>query len=374
VQVEKPPFIMSVSSTKKVVHLNYFTAQVDQVMWSHLEVIGDIANTMWQLSEVITEAPPSWDLRYFKYVKEQMLADFEVDTGLDCFPIAMPRLVKSVRAAVPDHDSIVCLDNGLYKVWFAREYPCYAPNSLLLDNALATMGAGVPSAMAAKLVKPEAHVFAIVGDGGFLMNGAQELLTAIQHDLHITILVINDNAYGMIRWKQAGMSLQDFGLELRNPNFQMLAEAYGAVPHKVTSVDDLDEVLKKCASVKAVHVVEIPVDYSASERSLQMSQLKEHLAKTLKSPAQVMENDPKQNAAQPKHSLDAQLSGEGGGSKGGDLDQVRAQINGDDGTKPPAATTEGEGTGATLSDIEKDTKDPDSTPYFMPQAAERVKQ
>jgi acetolactate synthase-1/2/3 large subunit len=289
--VEKPPFFMSANSRKIVVHINYSSAQVDQVYFPQLEVVGDISNTIWQLSEAIPEAQPSWDLRYFKYVKGEMEADFAKDTDNDSFPMAMPRLVRTVREAVPDHDSIVALDNGLYKVWFAREYPCYAPNSLLLDNALATMGAGVPSAMAAKLVKPEANVFCIVGDGGFLMNGSQELLTAIQHDLHITILILNDQCYGMIRWKQEGMGLQDYGLGLQNPDFMKLADAYGARGHRVQSADDLERVLKDCQAEKAVHVVEVPINYDASERRLQEKMLRKQLAKELKSPAQILGTD-----------------------------------------------------------------------------------
>lgn len=286
--VEKPPFFMSANSKKIVVHINYSSAQVDQVYFPQLEVVGDISNAIWQLSEAIPEAPPAWDLRYFDYVRQEMQADFAKDQDNDSFPMAMPRLVKTVRAAVPDHDSIVCLDNGLYKVWFAREYPCYAPNSLLLDNALASMGAGVPSAMAAKLVKPEANVYCIVGDGGFLMNGAQELLTAIEHDMHITIMVLNDQCYGMIRWKQAGMGLQDFGLGLKNPDFVKLAEAYGAQGHRVESAAHLEVVLKKCQATKGVHVVEVPIDYYASVRQLQEKELKKQLAQTLKSPAQIL--------------------------------------------------------------------------------------
>lgn len=110
-------------------------------------------------------------------------------------------------------DGIITLDNGVYKIWFARNYKAHQPNTVLLDNALATMGAGLPSAMAARLVYPERRIMAICGDGGFMMN-SQELETAVRLQMNLVILILRDDAYGMIKWKQAGMRLPDFGLDL----------------------------------------------------------------------------------------------------------------------------------------------------------------
>ena len=123
-------------------------------------------------------------------------------------------------------DGIVCLDNGMYKIWFARNYRTYVANTLLLDNALATMGAGLPSAMMAKLLYPERRVLAVCGDGGFMMN-SQELETAVRLGLDLVVLILNDSSYGMIRWKQAVDHFPDFGLTFGNPDFVKYAESYG---------------------------------------------------------------------------------------------------------------------------------------------------
>jgi acetolactate synthase-1/2/3 large subunit len=200
--VEKPPFFMHHTDERKVIHCSYYGAQVDQVYFPQLEVVGDVGNAIWRISEAIKSKPPHWDLRYFQYVREQMLGNLDWQTKCSDFPLSPPLFVSLLRGAVPEK-GIVCLDNGLYKVWMARQYPAYFPNTLLLDNALATMGAGVPSAMAAKIVHPEVAVIAVVGDGGFLMNGAQELGTAIANNIDITIVILNDNCYGMIKWKCA---------------------------------------------------------------------------------------------------------------------------------------------------------------------------
>ena len=142
-------------------------------------------------------------------------------------------------------DGIICLDNGVYKIWFARNYPARMPNTVLLDNALATMGAGLPSAMASAMVYPDRKVMAICGDGGFMMN-SQEMETAVRLKLNITVLILRDDAYGMIRWKQANMGFADFGLTYGNPDFVKYAESYGAHGHRVESAADLPRAAAQC--------------------------------------------------------------------------------------------------------------------------------
>src|SRR6202012_5613316 len=126
------------------------------------------------------------------------------------FPIYPQHLVAQIRKAMPA-DGIICLDNGVYKIWFARNYPARIANTVLLDNALATMGAGLPSAMASAMVYPDRKVMAICGDGGFMMN-SQELETAVRLKLNITLLILNGNSYGMIRWKHAFWGFRVSGL------------------------------------------------------------------------------------------------------------------------------------------------------------------
>jgi acetolactate synthase-1/2/3 large subunit len=158
-------------------------------------------------------------------------------------------------------DDILALDNGVYKVWFARNYPSYHYNSLLLDNALATMGAGLPTAMLAKLLNPDLNVLAVCGDGGFMMN-SQELETAVRLNLDLVVIILNDSAYGMIKWKQAGMGFKDFGLDFNNPDFVKYAESYGAVGHRPASHAEFEKILKTALSSKGVHLIDLAIDYS----------------------------------------------------------------------------------------------------------------
>ncbi len=260
--VEKPPFLMEPGSAK-VIHVNYTSAQVDEIYHPEHEVIGDIANALWELSEKVR--PQShWDFSAFMEIKRALDAHIASSKNNNRFPIIPQRIVHSVRRAVPE-SGIVTLDNGMYKLWFARNYPTYTPNSLLLDNALATMGAGLPSAIAAKQLFPEKPVVAIVGDGGFMMN-SQELETAVRLKLNLVVVILNDNGYGMIKWKQDSEKLESFGLDYGNPDFVKYAESYGAKGYRVTSADDFESALRSAVLGQGVSVIEVPIDYSENVR------------------------------------------------------------------------------------------------------------
>jgi acetolactate synthase-1/2/3 large subunit len=175
-------------------------------------------------------------------------------------------LVKITRDLLGDQD-IVTLDNGIYKIWFARNYPAYAQNTLLLDNALATMGAGFASAIMAKELYPNKKVVSVNGDGGFMMN-SQELETAIRMKLDLVVIILNDNAYGMIEWKQEGEGFPKYGLEYQNPDFVTYAESFGAHGYRPDSVENFKEIYEKTLETKGVHVIDLAVDYSLNHKIL----------------------------------------------------------------------------------------------------------
>lgn len=180
------------------------------------------------------------------------------------FPVLPQRLVKDVRKAVEDA-GIFAFDNGVYKIWFARNYRAHAPNTVLLDDALATMCAGLPPAIAAKMAHPDQSVTAICGDGGFMMN-CQELETAARRGVHIVVLILGDDGYGMIKWKQANMNFPNYGLDFGNPDFVKYTDSSGANGHRIESTAELLPKLKECRAESGVHLIDIPVDYSDNDR------------------------------------------------------------------------------------------------------------
>ena len=263
--VEKPPFFMHVDDGRTVIHVNFRTAEVDPVYFPQVEVVGDIANSVWQIKQALT-VQEQWDFNYFLQIRERVEAHLLEGADDPRFPIYPQRLVADIRKVMPD-DGIIALDNGVYKIWFARNYRAHLPNTVLLDNALATMGAGLPSALAAQIVFPERRVMAICGDGGFLMNSA-EMETAVRLKLNLIVLILRDNSYGMIKWKQSNMGFPNWGLDFGNPDFVKYAESYGAHGHRVASAEGLAPLLEQCYQAGGVHLVEAPVDYSENDRIL----------------------------------------------------------------------------------------------------------
>ena len=262
--IEKPPFFMEEGGTK-VIHVNFFPAQVDEVYFPQLNVIGDIATSITHIASHIKDKS-NWDFSYYKKIKNEVDEHLSKYSKDNRFPMLPQRLVHIVREELPD-DGIVTLDNGVYKIWFARNYKCYQPNTLLLDNALATMGAGMASAMCAKLINPNKKVISVCGDGGFMMN-SQELETATRLGLNMVVIILNDSSYGMIKWKQEGMGFDNFGLDYKNPDFVKYAESYGAIGHRPTSDENFKDILSKCLEKDGVHVIDLAVDYSLNHSIL----------------------------------------------------------------------------------------------------------
>ncbi|MDX9795946.1 MAG: acetolactate synthase large subunit [Sulfurimonadaceae bacterium] len=264
--IEKPPFFMeNTPDATKVIHVNFFPSEVDDTYFPQLDVIGDIASNVNNLTTAVSKQE-HWDFDYYIRLAEDIRTRLSKYFGDTRFPILPQKAVRTIRQTLDDED-IVTLDNGVYKIWFARNYRCAQPNTLLLDNALATMGAGLPSGMAAKMVHPDRKVVAVCGDGGFMMN-SQEMETAVRLGLDLTVIILNDNAYGMIKWKQSGMGFDNFGLDLGNPDFVKYAEAYGATGHRPTSCEEFAQTLKACVNGKGVHLIDLAVDYSLNHAIL----------------------------------------------------------------------------------------------------------
>lgn len=259
--VEKPPFIMG-NSNLKVIHVGYHAAEVEQVYFPQAEVVGDLGPSLILLADKIEGKIPN--ANSLLSLREGILSKIRERANENRF--IPQRLVNDVRQVMP-HDGIVALDNGMYKIWFARNYRTQMANTLLLDNALATMGAGLPSAIMAALIYPQRRVMAVCGDGGFMMN-SQELETAIRLKLNLVVLILKDNAFGMIRWKQAVDHFPDFGLTFSNPDFVKYAESFGAHGVKVDKIENFIPILEQAFQSGGVHLVVFPIDYSENKRVL----------------------------------------------------------------------------------------------------------
>ena len=271
--VEKPPFLMGPHGPT-VLHIGYLPATVEEVFFPHAELVGDVGPSLKLLADRIEGRLPNAGA--LLSLREHILHHIADRADEGRYPVTPQRIVHDVRQVVPEN-GIVCLDNGMYKIWFARNYRTSVANTLLLDNALATMGAGLPSAMMAAMLYPERRVMALCGDGGFMMN-SQELETAVRLRLNLVVLILQDNAYGMIRWKQGVDGFPDFGMTFGNPDFVAYAKAYGAEGSRVERTDDLAPMLEAAFAGGGVHLVTVPVDYSENMRVL-VDELRTHSRK-----------------------------------------------------------------------------------------------
>lgn len=255
---EKPPAFRS--KGQRVVHINFSPADIDTVYNPDLEVIGDISNTLWQLH---TRVNPQDHWRHEAFAPYQVAqrADILAGADSDAFPLKPQRIVQDLRRALP-REGVLSLDNGMYKLWISRNYPAYVHNTVLLDNALATMGAGVPVGIGVKLAQPTTPTVVVTGDGGFVMGGLSDLETAVRLGIDLVIVVLTDGGYGMIKWKQQSMELGDFGLDFTNPDFVKLAEAFGARGYRVGSAGEFRPTLEAALAAPGVHIIDVPIDYS----------------------------------------------------------------------------------------------------------------
>src|SRR5499433_4231594 len=271
--VEKPPFLMGPNGPT-VLHVGYLPTTVEEVYFPHAELVGDVGPSLALLADRLEGRLPKAGA--LLPLREQILARIADRAEESRYPLSPQRIVHDVRQVMPE-DGIVCLDNGMYKIWFARNYRTRVANTLLLDNALATMGAGLPSAIMASILYPGRRVLAVCGDGGFMMN-SQELETAVRMKLNFTVLILQDNAYGMIRWKQAADGYPDFGMTFGNPDFVVYAKSYGIKGARVESADGLVPALETAFAAGGVQLVAAPIDYSENLRVL-VDELRANAAK-----------------------------------------------------------------------------------------------
>jgi len=256
--VEYPPFIWNEFLNKTIINIDFTPSDTDPNFNPDLEITGDIATTIRELRERIPEK------RVFPvFAGTRDIVRSKIDDAIpDTYPLHPQAVVRKVRETL-GRDDILTLDNGIYKLWFSRLYPAYEPNTLLLDNALATMGAGLPTAMAAKLLLPGKRVLAVCGDGGFMMN-AQELETMQRCGLPVVALILNDNAYGFVKWKQQKKGFPSFAMDYGNPDFIKYAESFGIPGYRIQAGENLAILLEEAFSSGKPAVIECPIDYSAN--------------------------------------------------------------------------------------------------------------
>ncbi|HMK57194.1 MAG TPA: acetolactate synthase large subunit [Dissulfurispiraceae bacterium] len=254
--VEYPPFVWNPNLDKKIINIDYAEAEIDRYFDPIIDIVGDISAGLAQLASlVIPKGKDAVFQAVRRYLDKKLAPDFRPK-----HPPTPQEVVWKVREAMRPED-IAVFDNGIYKLWFSRLYKTYMPNTFIVDNALAAMGAGLPSAIMTAMLKPTCNVLAIVGDGGFMMTSC-EIETALRYEVPLVVLILNDNAFGFIKWKQRSKDFPEFALDYSNPDFVKYAESFGAVGIRVKPGDDLVRLLREAFLLKKLVFIECPIDYS----------------------------------------------------------------------------------------------------------------
>jgi acetolactate synthase-1/2/3 large subunit len=258
--VEYHPRLWNPRRDKRIVHIDFLPAEVDEHYQVAVEVVGDLAHALWMLNERVAREPVWFDSTQQKAVRREMLAEFSEHADDDTEGRVRPQKALWDARQVLGPRDILLSDVGAHKMWIARYYHCHEPNTCLIPNGFCSMGFALPGAISAKLIHPERRVLAICGDGGFLMN-VQEMETARRLGTDIVVMIWEDHAYGLIEWKQQNEFGRHVDLAFGNPDFVALAHAFGWNGHRVEKSRELREVLEQAFTGSGPSLVVIPIDY-----------------------------------------------------------------------------------------------------------------
>lgn len=263
--VEYHPDVWNHARDKRIVHIDFLPAEADEHYPVEVEVVGDLAHTLWMLNERLAAdgvdgSAPLFDVSQQQGVRREMLAEFAAHRDDDTVGTIRPQKVLWDVREVMGPGDILISDVGAHKMWIARYYQCDEPNTCLIPNGFCSMGFALPAAIGASLVHPDRKILAIAGDGGFLMN-VQEMETAKRLGCNIVLMVWDDGGYGLIAWKQSNEFGRHTDLSFGNPDWLRLAESFGWNGAYVDRATDLRPTLDKAIQEDGPTLVAVPIDY-----------------------------------------------------------------------------------------------------------------
>ena len=251
------------ASNKKIVHIDFVPAEVHTYYDPEVEIVGDISGALWELNAKIGEEKIKFDYEWYKPIRVRILDDIASYDLKDGGAITIPGTINIIREILDD-DGLLISDVGTHKMWIARNFPVCRPNGCIISNGLASMGISLPGAIAASLIAPERQVVAVMGDGGFLMN-SQELETAKRLGVGFTVVIVNDNDYGLISWKQRMSRGRSVSTKISNPDFKIYAQSFGIRAYQPNDLNELREQLNSAITSKELCLVEVLVDPSVND-------------------------------------------------------------------------------------------------------------
>lgn len=253
--VEYHPHLWHPTRDRKIIHIDSLPAEVDSAYDIEVGVTGDIKHSLLRIGELAT--PHQGHM--MRVLRELLIEEMGQHAEDREFPVKPQKLIWDLRTALDLEDLVIC-DVGAHKMWMARMFRCEVPNTCIISNGFASMGIALPGAIAARLAFPNRRVVAATGDAGFLMN-VQELETAVRLGVQLIVLVWNDNAYGLIEWKQMAEFGRTAYCGFENPDLVTLARSFGAHGVRIGATEELLPALREALDHEGVTVIDCPVDY-----------------------------------------------------------------------------------------------------------------
>ncbi len=263
--VEYSPEHWNKTGKAKIVHIDFWEAEVDEAYPVTVEVVSDIADALWQINEELNRrfegSLPLFKIADRGKLRQRILDDFAMEKDDKSFPMKPQKILWEVRKFLGPED-IVLSDVGAHKMWISRYYQCDEPNTCLISNGFCSMGFAFPGSIGAKIAFPDKKVLSINGDAGFMMN-VQDLETAVRNQLNVVAMVWLDGEYGLIKWKQQNhFKGRHSELAFGNPDFELLAKSFGMWGKTVKRPGQLKTALKEAFAQKGPAIIAVPVDYS----------------------------------------------------------------------------------------------------------------
>lgn len=276
--VEYSPKNWNGSNLKKIIHIDSTTAEVDNYYNPDIEISGDLKLTMNLLINSVKKYQNEIQINSinkqkiirtrarFRKIKEEV--DWRIEQFNDdkSYPIKPEKLIHEVRSVLSSEDILIS-DVGAHKLWIAKIFRTFNPNTCIISNGFCSMGFALPGSIGAQLACPSRKVVAMCGDGGFLMN-VQELETAVRLQLPIIIVVWCDSDLGVISTKQRLEFGKSVCTNFNNPDFVKLAESFGAKGYRITSTDEFSCIFREAINSSQHIPVVIAIDIDANRNEL----------------------------------------------------------------------------------------------------------
>jgi len=264
--VEYHPKLWSRNSEAKIIHIDFEAAEIDEHYIPEVEVVGDLAHSLSVLNNIIDkEGIKSYDFKYVKKMRADLKEDHEYYKNDEQKGLIKPQKFLYDLRKFLNKDDILISDVGAHKMWIARNYPCYEPNTCIVPNGFCSMGYALPAVIAASLTNTNHRIFSICGDAGFLMN-LQEMETAKRLNSNFVVIIWEDKSYGLIKWKQQAQFGRSTELDFDNPDWEKLAKSFDWNYLYEDDSSNIFNKLQETNSLKGPTLFVIPIDYSENEK------------------------------------------------------------------------------------------------------------